>query len=46
MMVRTNTVSDTSFLKLNVTIELMLVKYPLNAILKQNRMVFLFSNYE
>lgn len=46
MLLETNTASYPNILKLIVTNELMLINNLLNTILKQNRMVFLFSNYE
>lgn len=46
MLVTSNCTSNSTILNLIVTIKLMLIKYLLNTILKSNRMVFLFSNYE
>lgn len=46
MLVISKCTSNSHILNLIVTIKLMLIKYLLNTILKSNRMVFLFSNYE
>jgi len=46
MLVNSKSRSNSFILTLIVTIKLMLIKYLANTILKSNRMVFLFSNYE
>jgi len=46
MLVNSKCRSNSYILELIVTIKLMLIKYLPNTILKSNRMVFLFSNYE